>query len=494
MSLVKLITILGLLFSGMFHPVSWAAGELDVNSEISQMKTRSLKHFVGQSEKMGIYFICIEEVYIEKDMADNTACELGLAQAKKSLAGFLGSNVTSSETAQIETRITNKDGVSSAEQTELVKEFTQIDVNQFIRGVVVLRVARSKDTLEVICFSSQSVANAASEMKKTMEALPPNTVMASGIAMILDNDFASAKDNALRAALRQAVEQVMGTVIATTTQVQDSEKIKAKIFASSGGFIEKYRITEEVSIEGGYKVVVLAEVAKDKLLNDYSSLIKTMGDPSFYVRTDNKDLYLTFTKFFTDLGLRLVADPSGADYIIDAIGDYRQMKHPATGADGVQLSLWIRIFDSKSKQELLSQKNDPKKSAVFYSTGERQKDIATEKAFAEIKTPLHQEINKLIGKMAVSGRPIQVVIDNYSGAFSVELEKISEVIAMIPGSSTPNLKIDSITMQATYTLNYTGAIEAFEVFLRDGMQKNIKSKGNIPQSKDIKANRLEMSF
>lgn len=477
------------LFCGVLSAV-----DFDLGNEIAQMQSIGKPQKIGESVETGYYIICIENIVVSDEINDDMAKELGLAQAKRTIAGFFNTKVDSSITQSKETTLTTKGENETAVMQEMTKEFTQIDVNQLLKGVIVYKAERKGGSVEVICFFSQKVADATNEMKKAVDILPANTVQAVGISLSEGNNIDAVRNNALQAAKRQAIEQVLGTSVASTTQVQDSDKVRAKIFATSNGFIETYRVVEESSVAGGYRVVIVATVAKDKLLSDYSALVKAMGDPGFFVRADNQELYMTFVKFFTGLGLKLVAQPEAADYIIDAIGEYRQLKHPASGYDGVQLSLWIRIFDAKSNQELLSQKNDPKQSAVFYSNGERQKDIATEKAFAQIKEPLHRELNKLIGKMVANGRPVQLVINNYSDAFASELTIIENIVKMIPGSSSSGVKIDATCMQASFSLNYAGSMEDFESFLRTAMQKEIQGKARIPKTITISANRLELSF
>ncbi len=489
---IRFFLLFFLFFLIAANPVAVA---FDLEQEIAAMKSIGKPQKIGNSTETGYYIICIEEISVSDGLNDNMAAELGMVQVRKTIAGFFNTQVDSSLTQARETTVMTKGADETVTLREMTQELTKVDIRQLLRGVVVHQVERKGDFIEVICFFSQKMANAAGEMKDAMEKLPPDTVRSVGIAMKGNAEVIDVlRNQALQAAKREAVEQVLGTIVAGTTQVQDSEQVRAKIFASSSGFIETYRILEEKSFAGVYRVVIVAKVARDKLLSDYSSQVKSMGNPGFYVRADNQELYLTFVKFFTGLGLRMVAVPDSADYVIDAIGEYRQLKHPASGLNGVQLSLWIRIFDATSNQELLSQKNNPRQSAVFHASGERQKEIATEKAFSQIREPLHRELNKMIGKMTVSGRPVQIVIDNYSDAFSAELAVIGDAIGMLPGCSAPNIKIDGVGMQAVLSTDYSGTMDTLESFLRTAMGKRIPARARIPRTVSISANRLNLSF
>ncbi len=473
----------------------WASGaDFDLDMEIAQMRSAGKQQKLGESADTGFYIICIEEVPVEDGINDHMARELALAQAKRTIAGFFKTEVDSSLTQTKEVTVLAEDGHENALIREMTMESTRIDIGQLLKGVIVYQAEHRENGLEVICFLSRKIADAATEMKEAMDELPPDTVRAVGLAMLGNSSLDTARDNALQMAKRQAVEQILGSTVASTTQVQDADQIRAKIFASSGGFIETYRIVEESSMSDAYRVTIVATVARKKLLSDYSAHLKALGNPGFYIRTDHRELYGIFVKFFAELGLRLVTEREAADYVIDAIGEYRHLKHPASGRDGVQLGLWIRVFDAVNDRELLMQRNDSTRSAVFHASGERQKEIAAQKAFEQIKEPLHQALNRLIGKMSASGREVEIVLDRYSDIFSDELAVITAGVGMIPGCSPASVKIDGIGMRAVLTVEYVGAMDALEHFLRTVMQKEIQKQTRIPKTVSISTNRLELSF
>ena len=161
--------------------------------------------------------------------------------------------------------------------------------------------------------------------------------------------------------------------------------------------------------------------------------------------------------------------------------------------NGVQLSLWIRISDANTGRELLSQKNDPRRSAVFHASGERQKEIATEKAFAQIREPLHRELNRMIGQMASAGREITVVIDNYSTAYSEALELFCKVLEQVPGCGNVNRKIDAVSQTVTVTADYQGKMDDLADFLKARLRKEMPQKSWIPAVTAVETNRLQLT-
>ncbi|MGE4563842.1 MAG: hypothetical protein AB7F32_03150 [Victivallaceae bacterium] len=479
---------LTLLFALVAHPLS----ALDLDLEISGMQRAGKAQLVGESPETGLYMIIIEEVPLTSCPGEYTARELGLSRARRTVAEFIRSSVSSSteETRETTAVIKNRDEETAIR--EHTRELIKIDARQLLRGVTLYRVERKGDTVTVIAFFSQKLADAAKVMAQAMTELSPDTVIAVGIGSS-PGDPAAAREAALAAARRSAVEQVLGTSVAGSTRVDD-DRVKASIFAASSGFIERYRVLEDTAISGGHKVVIVATVSKDKLQTDYSALAATLGDPGFYVRAESQTLYMSFVRFFAGLGLRVVPAPEGADYVIDVLSNFRPVKQPSSGIDGVQLSLRVRVLDARNNREVLTLKNDPAQSSVFYSSGDRQKEIAAEKAFAELKEPLHRDFDRLLGKQSQSGRPFEIAFGNYRTEHAVELNLISAALDALPGTSPPELRLDAAAKLAVLTVYYSGTPAELESRLRDAMDRAIAAKERIPATVSVSANRIEMNF
>lgn len=466
---------------------------LDIDEKISRMGDRNIA--CGKDFKVGFWIISMSEVSPEKGMNPNEVRELGLAMSKKEIAAFFGTTVKSSEQFSSVVKMSEANGQQSASSEEILKEAISIDVNQFLRGVAVCRVIEKGETVRVYCYTSTHVANAVKDMEAEKKKLPPDTVFAIGFAPALGGETdAVLQQAALAAAKRFAVEQVLGAAVVANTQVQDSLKIHSRIYTSAAGFVEEFRIQSEGRTSDGYQVKIIAKVARDKLMRDYTASLKAMGDPAFAVLTNQKDLYMSLCDFFSGLGVRIISDPNAADYLISANGDFREVIHPATRISGTQLSLWVRIMDAKNGQELFAIKNDPRKAAVFHSASGRQIELCAAKAFVQMKTPLHKKLNQLLGKMAAMGREVQIVIDNYSGSFSDELKIIVKAVEGIPGCSNVNLRINDIEQTATIKANYTATMESLEGFLKARVEKEIEYPVRRPKTKSISPNVLTLTY
>ncbi len=105
-------------------------------------------------------------------------------------------------------------------------------------------------------------------------ALQAAEVEASGAATIYGSNTASARDQALKNALRQAVEQGVGTLIDSNTLAVNYEVIRDEIYSSSQGYVTEYEILQEgVSSDGtSFEVRIRAQVSEGKIEDKLTAL------------------------------------------------------------------------------------------------------------------------------------------------------------------------------------------------------------------------------
>jgi len=95
---------------------------------------------------------------------------------------------------------------------------------------------------------------------------------AEGVAVIVDNNTALARDQAVKDALRMVVEQTVGTMISSETVVQSYEVLQDQIYSKTQGYIRNYNIINESPAGNLYRVTIQANVAKGILKNDLMAL------------------------------------------------------------------------------------------------------------------------------------------------------------------------------------------------------------------------------
>ena len=497
----KFITIF--IFFGI--AVLSAISSESVSQVINRMKTNNLSSAFGSNDKEGDFFIVRDITSVSTKMNPNQAEELARIQAKKRIAAFLGQNIQSNEESSYLEKTVSVDGKEKNAMVETFKSFQRTDINQLLKGAKEISLQKDGNIITCVYLISSRTKNIASDLSNNESDynLKSNdakynkndpTVTAIGVAVIVNDRIDEAKKLALSRAMQNAIEQVLGTMLASTTQIQDLEKVKSKIFTNSIGFIDNYRINEEGVSGKSYKIDGMFKVSKNKLYDSYKSLLETMGDPYFYIEAGNDfELADKFSEFFKDLGFKITDRKSSAAYIIELKGRFARLKHPVNRRDGTQLSLWIKMFNPVTGKLLFTIKNDPRKAAVFYGNKERQHDLTIKKAFTQVESPLHEKINSAVVQMVQTGREITVNIENYSSVYKRFNKKIEEAIKAVPGVSDINTEIDSNSRVLKFIVTYSGKIDPFAEFMNSELQKSMP-KNYIPKIQNQSSNNLTYTF
>ncbi len=102
-------------------------------------------------------------------------------------------------------------------------------------------------------------------------------VTAEGVAGIQGNAKDIARDAAIEDAQKRAVEQAVGILIDSQTQVENYQLISDKILSQTKGYITHYSIVGETEDSGLLRVTINAEVALGKLTDDLSGIGILLG-------------------------------------------------------------------------------------------------------------------------------------------------------------------------------------------------------------------------
>jgi hypothetical protein len=103
------------------------------------------------------------------------------------------------------------------------------------------------------------------------------TVSAEGVAVIQQGNRDIARDAAVQDAQHRAVEQAIGTLIDSRTQVENYQLISDKILTQTAGYIRRYNITGERVEDNLLRVTITAEVSLGKLSDDLSGIGILLG-------------------------------------------------------------------------------------------------------------------------------------------------------------------------------------------------------------------------
>ncbi len=437
------------------------------------MVTNGLKICQGTHPNDGSYMVIV--CALPKDISKDNREVAALARiaARRELAAFLEQRLHAAETA------------TSNNDESFFNILIRSDVDMVLTKARLLDIANREDTIYCgYVLSEKSFGGGQSDAQLTaVENAPPtalnspgasNLVYAIGIAMVVGVRVDEARENALNVARRDAVEQVLGTMIAATTQVQNLDLIREKIYANAIGFVDSYRVVGEEQLKETYRIEIEASVSRNRMFECYSAMLKTMSDPQFFIDSrDDEELYQRFSDFFAELGFKITTVRSDASYIIQLQGKFSPVKHPANKREGTQLSLWVQMVDPNTQQMLFTLKNDPRQAAVFIGDESRQHDLCVNMAFQQMRTPLHEKINAIIVKMAQSGRTVRLRFQGISDTLANHVPDIARIVEDFPGVFSSSYRMDMTNMFLDFNLTYAGRTETLSELLLNSMRQQL---------------------
>ncbi len=103
------------------------------------------------------------------------------------------------------------------------------------------------------------------------------TVTAEGVAVIQNGAKDIARDAAVEDAQKRAVEQAVGILIDSQTQVENYQLISDKILSQTKGYIKRYNIASETVEDTLLRVRINAEVSLGQLTDDLSGIGILLG-------------------------------------------------------------------------------------------------------------------------------------------------------------------------------------------------------------------------
>lgn len=120
-----------------------------------------------------------------------------------------------------------------------------------------------------------------------------------GMGSIVNDDVARAKDEAVQDALRNAIEQTVGTMVSSETLAENFAVVDDRIYQQTRGYIQKYEILEQGKRDAMlYEVKVRALVKTAQLQDDLeaiTTLIRRKKTPRLMVLIDEKNIGETAT-------------------------------------------------------------------------------------------------------------------------------------------------------------------------------------------------------
>ena len=201
-------------------------------------------------------------------------------------------------------------------------------------------------------------------MKKFLTALIISTMLATSAqaGTVETSGRGIDQQSAIRAALRQAIEQEIGAVVDSQTRIKNHQLIEEEIRLKSAGFIEGYEIISMHQSNGIFEATVRANVRSEQLraelmtLLEKKSIVETaMDDPRIKViAVDERgnqlfDVETEFMKALKNQGFsRMISDADDADYIARIVIDDRTISARLIGSTSGEI-ICVETFEIRQR-------------------------------------------------------------------------------------------------------------------------------------------------
>lgn len=453
---------------------------------LKEMYAANRRFAFGKHHDCGVWMISRHSVPLKNGRTIQEAAALAEVRAKKQIASFLGSKMTSYDKAYM----ASYKGDSGTVTTSVLESFSQIDVQQLLRGVTLFQQDVRDGKLTAAYYVTGKLVDAAKELEKQLRSAPPGVVRAVGFGVIVENRIPPAKRSAVQSALRNAVEQVMGTTVIGSSQLMDNDKVKAKVISQTAGKVKQYRIVKEGRSNQNYQVIVNAEVDEKHIWDNYSAIVRSMGNPDFFINTQDPDLRYALNGFLAELGLSVTDDAAKAHFTVNADCRYMAIKDEHYG-NGIQIDLGIVLSDVKTNRQLFSMKNVPRLTSSYSGSFHQVRRSAAQKAFRSIKKQIHIKLDRVIMDWVLNGHPVEIVIHNFNGDREVA-KKILSAINLVPCAKTDTYLIEGNDLK--FNCSYTGPTADLEDFLIERLSRDHSADMQLPKTISISLSKLEMSF
>jgi hypothetical protein len=117
-------------------------------------------------------------------------------------------------------------------------------------------------------------------------------ITTDGTAQVLNGDKAHAKDVATQDALRNAVEQVTGAVVSSSTVVENAMTVQDDIYSHAKGYVKSYTVLGTTEADNGntINVKIRAQVRAEALKEDIADIVRGAGKPRMMVLISEQNI------------------------------------------------------------------------------------------------------------------------------------------------------------------------------------------------------------
>ncbi len=318
-------------------------------------------------------------------------------------------------------------------------------------------------------------------------------------AEIVTTGEGSTKEQALHAAIRNAVEQGFGTFITSETKVQNFEVVQDRILSHSRGYVTRYTILKEETAGGTYRVTIQATVDSTLLKDDLEALgilQRVVGNPRILVAYSASgetaqslkgkgfvgEVYNGIVEGLTDKQLR-VADKKASEAFAQQVAETHQIDTDVNRAAAFGLKYDAEytlyydvsgevaegVVSKRARLRIKTQLVDNTRSQIITSKGVETTaagqtiDMALERAARDagrkVVRLMLDPIHKAWMDMQQNGFTYLVVVDGFAEASDMAV--FAEKLEQFPAVNSSK-EVESGGGKATFEAQYRGKREQLD--------------------------------
>ncbi len=453
------------LISTLLCVTCYAGRMLDVKTVCDSLLSSGAETRSGETDYTGLWVVAMGRSGGGEN-SEKDAKALAVLNAKRALASFLNAQVAS----VAEHTMKEDDSGSSSS----FSQWTRIDVDQALAGARPERMIQHEGKWVAFVVMTEKTADATNRLKRAIAKERPGTVEATGMG--------PTQEAALQAACRSALEQICGTSFVGSSAAVDGN-IRARAYSDVQGMVSAYRVIATSREGDDYRVTILAEVDKDELQESYGAQMKSIGDPLFWITSNNEDAATEIADFLMAKGLKTTINKGTSDYKVELKAEFNNVTHPLDKRKGVQLQLTARCYD-KAGVLMFSLAGNPRKATVFTGNPERQKQLAVTKSAKQLGDELHKRLQRAIADMVNNGRTVRMVFRNVVSTDQCQfIEGITEAINDMPGASSATYSRNDDVKVSTIRFTLKGNPQDFVGLLRERVQE-------LPDALSVSPNKI----
>ena len=235
-------------------------------------------------------------------------------------------------------------------------------------------------------------------------------VTVTGVAPMKGGSTAAARQEAIRDALRNAVQQVNGVIIQGRAG-RWGKHISNAISSRTEGYISSYKILQEGARYGNFEVKIKAVVNRSALVRDVDIYLEALGSPTFRINAPKK-YYHWLAGELKKVGFAIIGSNGTATHEFRINIIQNEVPNPGGGPSGYSTEIAIDLTDLASRENLFTIRNNPQRTQIYLSSRDTAKAASEKAAMKQLKKKMVPEIVNALAQRSRSGQIYHIKIIN----------------------------------------------------------------------------------